>query len=363
MRRLNCRSICVVFSFLNLEVHTDQPTMEIQGVIFYALMGDHPQAGPRKLRIGIPGTSTTIETFNGILCSTHNIDPLKVKVDVQYFATRETVAPGTVLRNYDELRVVCSRRHLRDVVEEEDRLEQARLRAREQEAEKNVFHMLGETHGASYVASTVHRPSHQLGTDATSSLMRTAAISKRSLPLRLVPLAAAEADGTATACSLCELPLAAASVAPDCCRRTCCQSCLAYARSLLPHDGGCPVCGGGVERAHHPGAARGSHSSTVKEESPNNSVNNSSRPLSTTTMLDPTTVDALQWCLYLRRSAPAGCDDFFRKLRGCIRQSLDEILNTPLGQGGGEGGVRSVGSVRYRAPLKRGRSFVDDDVE
>ncbi|CUG86289.1 Hypothetical protein, putative [Bodo saltans] len=223
-------------------------SMEIQGVIFYALMGDHPQAGPRKLRLGIPGTTTTLDVFRNILCQTHNIDPLKSRLDIQYFASREAVPSSATLRNYDELRVTCTRRQLRDIVEEEERVDAAKRRVQEQEAEQRVFSMLGESTsgGNTYVStSAAHRSGHTSGTAATS-LMRMAAISKLVLPLGLAQQLATSEEGEGdekSLCTLCQCVLIETDKAiTECCRRVCCKSCLAYARSLVS-DGQCPVCG------------------------------------------------------------------------------------------------------------------------
>jgi hypothetical protein len=325
-------------------------------VIFYALMGDHPQAGPRKLRLGIPGTTTTLEVLRDLLCQTHNIDPLKARLDIQYFATREAVPPSTILRNYDELRVTCTRRQLRDVVEEEERVEAARRRVQEQEAEQRVFSMLGETtSAASYVSTSIPLRTSAAAAAGSTYLMKIAAISKLVLPLRLPPLSLeATGDADPAGCVLCASGLLESEAAVTaCCHRKSCKTCLVYAQSLVV-EGQCPVCGSASPSSSplHTDATANATSAVKRENASSHDAAVSVQP----SVAAAFNSQRRHWSALLR--ADRSCGDWLDGLQKQIGCNLQTLVDTVIAA---QDGVQKETHPQRREKRPRSSSSATSD--
>lgn len=204
-------------------------------MVFYVLSGDHSQAGPRKLRLGIPGVKTTLGKLRELLCNTHQINLQRYRLELQSLVTRDVLTDDSAeVKNYDEFRVLCNRKQLKDVMDDEAREAQQRMHEASARSEAEVMKRLLESTTSASPAATSSSTS---GAD-NKLLARVSRVSALKLPLLLQPLPNSAAT---LQCALCELPVSS-SVRTACCEYECCAECLEYAASLV-RSAMCPLCG------------------------------------------------------------------------------------------------------------------------
>lgn len=224
--------------------------MEVQGVAFYVIAGDHPQAGPRKLRIGFPGYRSTVGEVRSLLIASHKLHEGKLRIELQHAETREVLPLDQVVANYDTFRLSLTTKRLRDAVEEEAEAlqkQQALQVSRMLElATDSRLTMVGESEPGSPGAVVAGRPSLTTSSSASSSsntvmdTKRLGVVLSKKLPLKHTKRVLEEKDNEL--CLLCDQVPSESQVMTPCCTWLVCSGCLSYAKSIMTAPG-CAVCG------------------------------------------------------------------------------------------------------------------------